>query len=192
MNKITNEQINSVIKANAPTPVSVTVDIGGESITFDVRPRISAEECLNFVNGVVSASFSDNATSAADWAGSEYVAFNEDLFFDVMLLHVYAGIPMVTDEDPNGKTIIALACCYDLVDAISSAVNSRQRLDLYNAVLRQIEYRKNENLAYAKRQLDDIVRGIQESIESIDAAAISGSMADALEIAKALFPDKEG
>lgn len=204
MTKITKKQIASIIKANQTPPTTVTFDAGGTPVEIEVRKRITPSECISYVDAVVSAVFQDELGGDADdpevnqyvlGKGTKYVAANVKLFTNVALLHFFAGIPMPDaqsgDAMDGNADIVQLACCPDFVKAVTEAADIHQLWELDDAIDSQIEYRKEENLAFSKRQLNDIVRQIQEGIQAIDAGALSESMSDALEVARYLFPYKE-
>lgn len=144
---------------------TVTVDMNGQEVSFQVSKRIGMNDMLKLVNGVASTVI-DEETGA-------YAPELEDMITKLYILHYYAGFPLPGNDLADAYFVIYNTPLYD---AIAEHIDKDQRMAIMVAAGERIAYlcdltkstaaRKASELLSAFEQLFGMIQSIGEGLDA--------------------------
>lgn len=184
MAKKTNVSINTLekyCKLTAPEAVEHTVTINGEdSFTFTIKPRLSLEECVRFVEDVVSEYINTQDLMIVPVAKEFIIGQN--------LLTYYANFTMPSNTE---KAFDLVMGSFDIMDMILAHIDQRQYGILLRSIEERIRFEQQKMLTLQEAKINQAVTEIEqftsrmsELFDGVDGGQMSNFITGMAEMAK--------
>ncbi len=153
--KVSVASIDRVLKTVPVDAVPVSVEVGGETIEFEVKPFVDLATFYHMVHEVANSSF----VVDEDTGEERYDAVYQDYMTNVAILTHVANFKPETSSDK----LYRLMLCPEVMDAIIHTWDEGQSISFGDAVDRQIRYKKDELLSSERHNLQNAVAQIDKA-----------------------------
>lgn len=152
-------KLEKYCKQNDKVNTVCSFDIDGESVEYKVKYRISLEDCIKFVDDVVSGCIDKSEMSIIGIARSFLIKRN--------LMTFYANFRMPADIS---KAYTYILGAEDIIKNIIDSIDSAQYQSLIEAIDKGIEFETNKMICEQEVRVSGIVEklnSVSEQMESI-------------------------
>lgn len=155
--KVSIASVDALLKEVDVTPVVVQITVGDKTLDVEVKPYLSIEEFCLMVDTAASCQFVDDENGEP-----AYVAALERYAKNSALLAFMTNIKPETASEKLNK----LCNQTDIINKISDVIDVEYLWDFYEAVDKQIEYRKTQLLSTERSKLAQLTTQMEKAVDA--------------------------
>lgn len=149
--KVSINALEKYCKQSAPDVMEHTVSIDGESLTFTIKPRLSLEECVRFIEDV-----SSEYINAQDLM---IVPIAKEFLVNQNLLTYYANFTMPSNTEKAFDLVLGAS---DILDVIRGKIDKTQYGMLIRAIDERIKFEQKKMLTLQESKINQAIAEIQQ------------------------------
>lgn len=191
--KISFQKIESLIKNQSKykSPINIEVPINEtEVVELQVKPLLNIHEMAAFIHSVVDGCFTeieigDGKTEVL------YTPYYKTLWIHRNLLEYFVAN---YKSDSNLDRLYSLITKTDIIDRVLEVIDEDQICEVFDAVDKMIEFRKQELLSRRESKFDELLSNMNDFVlkisEKVDELDLASLMQYIPSISKAINSDK--